>query len=265
VTHSLVSVILTTMDRPRFLRIALRCYRHQSYPNRELIVVDDGANHPADPDAVRDAGGTLIRLESGTPLGDKLNAGVEQASGAYCQKMDDDDWYGPRFLERMVETLRASQSESCQPAIAFVTPFLFFEIAPWEVRRSLQNNIPGATLLFDREDWRDRPFRSVRRDEDVWFFFDHLRLGRQPIPVAIEEQYLAVRHRGTTGDRGHTWTHQTGEQTLEDYICDRPLNTLQPESILPGWAIDAYWDIRASLGTSQHQPGNSHDSLLDRQ
>jgi glycosyltransferase involved in cell wall biosynthesis len=243
-------MILTTMDRPRFLRIALRCYRHQTYANRELIVVDDGAIHPVDESAVRDVGGDLVRLPPGTPLGDKLNAGIEQATGVYCQKMDDDDWYGPRFLERMVGELRASQIEVCQPAIAFVTPFLFFELAPWEIRRSMQNNIPGATLLFDREDWRDRPFRSVRRDEDVWFFFDQIRLGRAPVPVALEEQYLAVRHRGVAGDRGHTWTHQVGTETLEEYIRDRPLNTLQPESVLPRWAIDAYWDIRATVASA---------------
>ena len=34
----LVSMILTTRDRPRFLEVALRCYEHQSYAARELIV-----------------------------------------------------------------------------------------------------------------------------------------------------------------------------------------------------------------------------------
>src|SRR3954469_5636587 len=80
-----VSVILTTRDRPGLLRIALRCYTHQAYPHKELVVLDDGSPGPADSEAVRDAGGRLIRVEPGTPLGTKLNRGIEVSSGALCQ------------------------------------------------------------------------------------------------------------------------------------------------------------------------------------
>src|SRR5688500_4978455 len=93
----LVSVILTTRDRPRLLSVALACYRHQTYPNRELVVVDDGAEFPADAAAVAAVGGRLVRAEPGTPLGSKLNQGASVAQGLLCQKMDDDDWYAPRF------------------------------------------------------------------------------------------------------------------------------------------------------------------------
>jgi len=73
----LVSMILTTRDRPHFLRIALRCYAHQSYANRELIVVDDGDQWPADGNAITAAGGHLIRVEPGTRLGAKRDRGGE--------------------------------------------------------------------------------------------------------------------------------------------------------------------------------------------
>src|SRR2546423_12785563 len=108
-----VSVVLTTRDRPRLLSIALACYKHQTYPKRELIVVDDGALFPADARAVAAVGGTLIRTEPGTPLGAKLNRGVSAARGPLCQKMDDDDWYAPRFLETMVSALRDNARLVC--------------------------------------------------------------------------------------------------------------------------------------------------------
>src|SRR5581483_2994562 len=93
-----VSVLLTTRDRPRLLPVALACYRQQTYPNRELIVVDDGGRVPADRSAVEAVGGRLLRVAPGAWLGEKLNVGAEAARGALCQKMDDDDWYGPDFL-----------------------------------------------------------------------------------------------------------------------------------------------------------------------
>lgn len=91
----LVSVVLTTRDRPAFLPIALACYRQQTHTARELIVVDDGAVRP-DARAVEAAGGRLLRVRPGTPLGTKLNHGFSAARGPLCLKMDDDDWDGPR-------------------------------------------------------------------------------------------------------------------------------------------------------------------------
>lgn len=67
-SYPLVSVILTTRDRFRLLSIALACYSHQTYRERELIVVDDGDRFPADYDAdavvvpLRAGGGTRIKI-----------------------------------------------------------------------------------------------------------------------------------------------------------------------------------------------------------
>lgn len=241
-----VSVILTTRDRPRFLNIALRCYAHQSYPNRELIVVDDGADFPVSETDVQAVGGRLLRVPEGTTIGAKLNAGAEVARGPLCQKMDDDDWYAPRFLETLIEYRLRSQSDQMQPTMTYLMPFLFFELETWEIRRSLDTNIPGATLMFDRDDWRVRPFRDLARDEDVWYFHDHYRLGAITTPVDQIELFLAVRHNPVRGDRGHTWTLQHGQQTLEEYLQTRPLYERQPNDLLPDWALHAYRTIRAS-------------------
>ena len=60
-------MILTTRDRPRLLPLALRYYREQTYQPRELLVVDDGAAHPADDAAVAAAGGRLLRVPPAPP------------------------------------------------------------------------------------------------------------------------------------------------------------------------------------------------------
>ena len=107
-------MILTTRDRPRFMEMALACFAHQDYPNRELIVVDDGDQHPVDERAVARLGGIVIRTEPGTPLGAKLNLGCDAARGMLCQKMDDDDWYGPGFESAMVQALLARWTDACK-------------------------------------------------------------------------------------------------------------------------------------------------------
>lgn len=243
----LVSVILTTRDRPRLLPVALACYRHQKYPRRELVVVDDGAAFPADAEAVAAADGRLILVEPGTPLGTKLNRGVQEARGSLCQKMDDDDWYAPQFLETMVAALLASSTVVCRPTFAFLTPFLLFDVARWEVRRSVENTVPGATLLFARDDWKECPFRALTRDESLQFVLDQVKVGVSPLPVQAPEVFLAVRHRGLTGDWGHTWTRRSNDQSVEEYLRDRPLHNRRPEALLPAWALAVYRDLRRNL------------------
>lgn len=233
-------MVLTTRDRPQFLQVALACYQHQTYSRRELIVIDDGDQFPADELSVEAVGGRLIRMPTGTPLGTKLNCGLEEAQGWLCQKMDDDDWYGSCFLETMVSAFMQSRLKLCRPAIAFLFSFLFFEVARWEVRRSVGNNVPGATLMFAREDWEKRPFRALRQDEDIWFVLDQQRQGLVALPVLALEHFMAVRHGGAAQDRGHTWTHQLNGGTLENYLEQRPLYHRHPEDLLPAWALEFY-------------------------
>src|SRR5438067_6968685 len=99
--NQLISVVMATHERPHLLPIALRCYQEQTWPERELVVVDDGERFPVREALVRSVGGRLLRVPPGTMLGTKLNLGLEVLHGTFCQKMDDDDWYASDFLATM--------------------------------------------------------------------------------------------------------------------------------------------------------------------
>jgi len=242
-----VSVVLTTRDRPRFLSVALSCFGQQAFPDqeRELIVVDDGDHFPADEAAVTALGGSLVRVPPGTPLGSKLNAGIEVACGHLIQKMDDDDWYGPGFLTAMIAALDEEWRIACRPTLAFLSPFLFFDLASWEMRRSAAGHMPGATLLFPRDVWEEAPFRPLPGDEDVWFLLDQMHLGAARLMVGAIDTFLAVRHGGLDSERGHTWTHQSSGQLLDEYTTRLAPYGEPPEALLPGWALDRYRAMRA--------------------
>jgi hypothetical protein len=244
----LVSVVLTTRDRPLLLSVALRCFQHQSYQSRELIVVDDGFDFPVDPGAIEAIGGRLITVPTGTPLGIKLNLGAEAARGRYCMKMDDDDWYGPDYIVTMLDALRSSQRRVCRPTLLFLVGFLFFDLQTWELRQSVDRNVPGATLFFAREDWRHRPFRPLPTDEDIWFIRDQVEAGGVVLPIEdATEKYVAIRHSGHTGGRGHTWAFQADGQRLEDYLLERPKYLKSPEELLPPWVVEVYRRIHDEI------------------
>jgi glycosyltransferase involved in cell wall biosynthesis len=245
-TRPHISVILATRDRPRFLPLALACYQHQTWPSadRELIVVDDG-DHPVAAAEVEAVGGRLLRVPPGTPLGSKLNAGIAAARGRFIQKMDDDDWYGPSFLAEMQATLAEAWQDRCRPTLLFLSPFLFLDLAAWEVRCSRPRHLPGATLHFPRALWEEHPFRPLFGDEDTWFLLDHQRLGAEHLTCAARDTDLAVRHATIAADRAHTWTHQMSGSRLEEYTSTLERHSRAPEDLLPAWAVARYQQIRA--------------------
>jgi glycosyltransferase involved in cell wall biosynthesis len=252
-SNPLVSVILTTRDRPLLLPVAVECFRHQTYANRELLIVDDGSEFPVDLSVDEDSPVRTIHVESGTPLGIKLNQGVDAANGHLCMKMDDDDWYAPSYLETSVSALLESERGACRPTVVFHMGFLFFELRTWLVHESIENNAPGATLLFSKDDWRRRPFRPLPTDEDVWFYRDQIKAGAVPLPIDSKETFVAVRHQGHRGTFGHTWKYQLDGSTLEHYLGSRPLYKKAPEELFPEWVLQVYRQLHREL--TEPEPG----------
>jgi glycosyltransferase involved in cell wall biosynthesis len=236
-----VSVILTTHERPDFLPLALHCYSHQTYPRTELIVVDDGAHSPVARADVERVGGRLIWVQPGTPLGTKLNRGLSEARGHLCLKMDDDDWYAPQFLATMVEAREASFQTVCRWTVAGLAPFLFFDLTRWELRPSTEIEMSGGTLLFERDDWREHPFRRLPRQVDRFFVADQTAAGAALLRVDALETFLQLRHAT------HIWNDMAGAQSVDDYVRERPLYHRSPEAVLPDWAISRYRRIRDKL------------------
>lgn len=242
-----ISVVMATRDRPHFLAMALAGYRDQTWPisDRELIVVDDGDQHPVTEAAVSAVGGRLLRVPPGTPLGSKLNAGIAAARGRFIQKMDDDDWYAPTFLAEMQATLANAWQDRCRPTLLFLSPFLFFDLATWELRRSTPGHLPGATLCFPRTLWEEQPFRPLFGDEDTWFLLDHQRRGATRLTCPARDTFLAVRHAAISVERPHTWTHQRSGALLVDFTSTLVRDPRDPEELLPAWAVASYQHLRS--------------------
>lgn len=203
---ALVSCIMATKDRPGFLRQAIKYYQQQSFKDSELIIVDDStcsceASIPSD-SRIR-----YLRLSSDTPLGEKLNIAIQDSSGSILQKLDDDDYYHPQFLETTVSTL---QNHGHKDALVAMGAFLVFIVGHPRLYSAGDGWFAGGTLCFFREAWNAAPFRHVSWREDVAFLEDHPHL--QKIPVSNQELYVLVRHGS------HTW------------------NTIRPEVGNPAYA-----------------------------
>jgi glycosyltransferase involved in cell wall biosynthesis len=95
----LVSVIIPTYNRLDLLKEALDSVSRQSYPNKEIVVVDDGSDDDTQA-AMRGASVIYHRMpHSGLPGGVR-NEGVRRSSGSLLAFLDSDDLWEPGKLEK---------------------------------------------------------------------------------------------------------------------------------------------------------------------
>ena len=103
----LVSVVTPTYNRRAFLPGLIACYCHQTYPNLEWIVLDDGRDSVEDVFAAA-ALPTVryVRVHEKMRIGAKRNELNRLARGEIIVAMDDDDYYPPDRVASVVAAFK---------------------------------------------------------------------------------------------------------------------------------------------------------------
>jgi len=163
----LVSCIMPTYNRRAFVPRAVTYFLRQDYPNRELIVLDDGT------DAVRD----LLphdprvryeRLGRRLTLGGKRNLGCERARGDFIAHWDDDDWMADWRLSYQVQALLDDPTAD----VCGLDRLLFYEPASdraWEYIYPPGDRrwVAGGTMCYRKSFWQRHRFPETNEGEDT--------------------------------------------------------------------------------------------------
>ena len=219
----LVSCVMATKNRRRFIPQALRCFQRRTYANAELILVDDG-DRPVG-SLCRDVPGVrYLRLTQPSVQGTKINLGIEAARGEWIQKLDDDDYYAPAFLATSARNRPASDFAG---TIVTRCCFLLTMRGRKEVWHSGHGWNTGGSLFFHRSLWKTQPFRDVNQSVDTHLLRD---LRPEIKRICDVEQYIVVRH-GT-----NTWNWGIAEgvrMSVEQYFAGRAIYTKTLEELVP--------------------------------
>jgi glycosyltransferase involved in cell wall biosynthesis len=103
----LVSIILPTYNRQALLREAIASIRAQTWPNWELIVVDDGSTDGTANELPRDDRIRLITRPHTGNVAALRNAGLTHSRGTTIAFQDSDDRWHPEKLSAQVPRLTA--------------------------------------------------------------------------------------------------------------------------------------------------------------
>ncbi len=110
----LVSVILPSRDRVKFLPQAIDSVLAQSHRRWELIVVDDGSSDGTSeivPKAYQDSR-ILFARTPGLGVSGARNAGLSEAGGEFVAYLDSDNSWTPEYLELMLAEFERSGAAS---------------------------------------------------------------------------------------------------------------------------------------------------------
>jgi len=164
----LVSCIMPTFNRRRFVKCAIHYFLRQDYPNKELVIIDDGADRvadliPTDPQI------RYFELPQCTSTGAKRNLACKHSKGAFIAHWDDDDWYAPWRLTYQVEQLLDADAD-----ISGLNRVLFYapkEEKAWEYVYPPAERawVYGASLCYTRLFFESHPFPDIRVGEDTCF------------------------------------------------------------------------------------------------
>lgn len=245
----LVSCIMPTHNRRAFVPRAIRYFLRQDYPNKELVIIDDGS------DTVQDLipANEQIRyspVHQKVTLGLKRNMACEQARGLLIMHWDDDDWHAPHRIRTQVEAFLREEAEVCG-----VRKMLFHE--PATGRTWLYTYPPdqprwlaGGSLLYTRDFWARSPFPDVQVGEDTYFIWNHPRERA----VTLDDYcfYVAMIHPGNTSPKERTgaywspWYGDIREVMGADYAFYSPESQ---EQVLPQAEPPTYSIIMVACNT----------------
>jgi GT2 family glycosyltransferase len=217
-----ISCLMVTANRTRLAQRAIRCFRQQTYANKELVIVDDGADDTLEQwvNELHDPQLVMARLPSeGKPLGELRNLAVERSSGTYIAQWDDDDLSDPKRLEVQMAALHVSKADAC---------VLQREILWWQESRRLavSGGRPWEGAFLCRKDKLPR-YPEIAHGEDTPVVEQLLAQERVAL-LDAPGLYVYVFHGDNTFSKDH-WEElwQAATERYEDDQYDLMLLQLQ--------------------------------------
>lgn len=187
---ALVSCLLPTKNRAAYIPTAIQSYLSQTYPHKELVIVDNGEDGthrlvPEDP-SIR-----YVHVRGSLTTGEMRNVCAIHAKGEILCHFDSDDWSAP---ERVTDQMTRLGSTGM---VTGYSNMLFYDERTgkcyhWQ-HPNQQRYALGTSLCYRRVWWEKNPFPSIRVGEDSRFFQQALRTGKTVTTTVPANKLMVAR------------------------------------------------------------------------
>lgn len=192
---------MVTANRKHLMKRSIACFNKQSYPNKELVVVDDGEQDLSGVlEAVPENQLNYIKLDPSedNTLGKLRNISLQEANGYYLVQWDDDDWYHPERISIQASYLDDGHDACCLSGALMHLDTPEYVHHPYVGQ--LPEGIPGS--IMHRND-PSISYPHTRRAEDTVFLKEWM--DRKYIQLPDKYSYLFIRcyHGDNTWEKEH--------------------------------------------------------------
>lgn len=255
--NNLISIVLPIYNGEKYMRQSIDSVIAQTYPNWELLIVDDGStDRTADIAREYEAKDSRIRYYKNPQnmrLPRTLNRGFTLAKGDYLTWTSDDNYFYPRALETMLHALKDQDREftfaSCDVIDADDRIVECIMVSERSRKMIVGSNPVGACFLYSRKAYEAvgeyNPELTLVEDFDYW-----QRLCMKYEPVCIPEKLYAYRwHDGALTS---TMRKDTFNRALEKCLLDNRtgFGRLDGESLY--YYYQGLYNCRKNLGDEKN-------------
>ena len=199
--------IITPTNKNNYQQNIVTNFLRQTVQNKELIIIlnnNDQFNLNTWTDYVRNYENIRVfQLSEPITTGACLNFGIARATGGFIARFDDDDYYGPQYLEELLIYFQITEAT----VVGKESHFIYFEgIRQFAVCDSgkgfkYTNFLPGGTQVIRRDVFASIPYPDGSLAEDVFFNNECVKAG---FKLYSADPFNFIRFRRENKDY-HTW------------------------------------------------------------
>ncbi|MCV9887819.1 glycosyltransferase family 2 protein [Metabacillus halosaccharovorans] len=197
--------VITATNRENCMNLIFANYVRQQWDHKELIIIlnNDVMNLKKwKMEAKKYEQVTVYQLPENMTLGKCLNYGVEKSNYKYIAKFDDDDYYGPKYLDESIETMNKMEADVVGKRTCFMYLTNKKEL---RIRFTGKENcevdiLQGATIFTTKKLLQLLPFPNKNLGECLHFLQRCKKKGYK-ICASSRYNYTILRKEA----KYHTW------------------------------------------------------------
>lgn len=219
--------------------VAVDCFASQTWPNKELVILDDAEDPSFDQAPLP---GVIYERHKSRKIWEKRNIVCDMARGHVIVNWDSDDWNSPERIASQIATMLKFKRD-----VAGYNRLLFWD-APrgqaWQYEHPPTYG-PGSTLMFTKAWWKGHKFPNLNTGED--FAFGSMASSKNAfVGEPAGNRLIAMTHPGNSSKRhyGIYWRKVATKEIPEEFFkaIARP-RTPGPEMAMAASTIPAVKDF----------------------
>ena len=207
-SRTLITAIMPTFNRGRYVRRAVELFLRQTWKNSELLILDDS------PTFERLRYGPRVNhvhIDRRMSVGAKHNLGMDMAQGEVIAHLDDDDWFSPRRFMIQMEPMAIAGATVTGIPIRYIlhgprSEWFHFSTGSLSLMQRRQkpdqlNRLPfhDGTAMFNRSVLRGGiRYPDMTVGQKLFFLNDLFDAGEKVVPVPNLNLFVYLRHGANT-------------------------------------------------------------------